>query len=106
VSGREVTDEESAEMAAASRARERDEPVRTWWLSFADGDEFLGVSIVRARGVVDAIDVCRELGCGTGGRGEVRGTRMVEGKIAEKWYGRLLSEDEAKLLDAELMATD
>jgi hypothetical protein len=31
---------------------------------------------------------------------------MVEGKIAEKWFGRLLSEAEVNELNAELIATD
>jgi hypothetical protein len=102
----ELTDEERAKRGEAARAFEQNEPIRTWWLSFADDGEFLGVAVVRARGVLDAIDICNEHGCGTGGRGEVHGVKMVEGKIAEKWFGRLLTESEVSELNAELRATD
>ena len=88
----------------AAEERERDAPIQTWWLSFAEPDGFLGVAIVRARGIIDAIHVCRERGCGTEGRGSVQFEPVPEGEIDERWYYRLLSADEVADLNAELAA--
>ncbi len=97
------TDEQKAHLAAAE-PREAYAPVQTWWLSFADETGFLGVAIVRARGVFDAIGVCRERRCGTEGRGEVRADPVPEGEIDESWYFRLLTAYEVDQLNAELAA--
>src|ERR1700682_2855941 len=58
-------------------AGEQNEPVRTWWLSFVDEGEFLGVAIVRARGIGDAIRVCGDPRLWDGRAG--RSTRTREG---------------------------
>ena len=81
--------------------RERSAPIQTWWVSFADEDGFLGVAIVRARGIIDAIRVCRERKCGTEGRGSVR-AEPVDEEIDERWFYRLLTEEEVERLRAEL----
>ena len=95
---------EAEENARAAEERERNAPIQTWWMSFADETGFLGVAIVRARGIIDAVGVCRDHDCGTGGRGEVRAEPVPEGEIDERWYYRLLSSNEVADLNAELAA--
>jgi hypothetical protein len=99
-----VDEEEWDARIAAAEERERDAPMQTWWLSFAESTGFLGVAIVRARGLIDAIHVCRERGCGTEVRGSVQAEPVPEGEIDEKWYYRLLTAEEVAQLNAELAA--
>ena len=57
------------------------EPARWWWLSFADsarpeGQQWLGVAVVRANGFLNACRTARSVGVNPGG--EVRGNAMFE----------------------------
>jgi hypothetical protein len=68
-----------------------------WWLSFYDGGEFLGSTIVRGDGLVEAfkaaarIDACPD--------GEVHGWQLADGRVPEAQYrGRLLNPTEAEIL--------
>jgi hypothetical protein len=97
-----MTSDDRRARIEAVEEREREAPIRTWWLSFAEPSGFLGVAIVRARGVIDAVKVCRERGCGTEGRGSVQAEPVPEGEIEEEWYYRLLSKEEVAQLNAEL----
>lgn len=81
-------------------------PERWWWLSFADGQlpvgtQFLGVVIVKARGMGWACRRAHELGINPGG--EVQGTEFPDGAIAPPEYvGRLLTKEECAAADVEI----
>ena len=67
--------------------QEASEPESWWWLSFADGSlpegqQFLGVAIVREHGPARAIRRSHELGINPGG--EVRFMACTDEAIAEK----------------------
>ena len=71
----------------------------TWWLSFADTgkpDRFLGVVIVSANDLSEAVKRTWELGVNPGG--EITSAEMPTGMFHEEWYDRLLSEEEADAL--------
>lgn len=76
-------------------------PEAWWWLSFADpdrpkGEQFLGVAIVRARGLGLAITRCHQLKINPGG--QVQGYEIPpDVKIVEGTADRLLSRKELVL---------
>lgn len=70
-----------------------------WWLSFADpkkepGSQFLGVIIIRARGMREAMSDCWDQGINPGG--EVRGVDLGNPNIHPKYLGRLLTKEQAE----------
>jgi hypothetical protein len=71
--------------------------VNWWWLSFADGDGFLGAALVAARDFVDAVDVTHRLGINPGG--EVLGTEMPLMPVDAEWTNRLLSLADVRAID-------
>lgn len=85
-----------------------DEPMletRLWWLSFADparpkGQQFLGVSVVRAESFTQAVFQARSLGINPGG--QVQGFEVESGTIPEGDIERLLSRDEALILSEQV----
>ena len=91
------------ELAFRERLREhldevRDQPIRWWWLSFADpkrpaGEQFLGVAIVQGLDVVTAALVAHRLGINPGG--QVAGIPLDDDRIPGPEYReRLLSRRE------------
>ncbi len=68
-----------------------------WWLSFADGDGFLGAALVAARDFVDAVDVAHRLGINPGG--EVLGSEMPSMPVDAEWTNRLLSLADVRAID-------
>jgi hypothetical protein len=81
-------------------------PKRTWWLSFATDDRFLGVAVVGPAETVEvAAEMARELGIHPGG--EVAGLPnppAIDACIGPQWRGRLLSRPEARQLEREIEA--
>jgi hypothetical protein len=79
---------------------------RTWWLSFATDDRFLGVAVVGPSETVEAAaDLARELGIHPGG--EVAGLPTpgtIDACIGPQWRNRLLTRPEARKLDSEIEA--
>ncbi len=84
-----------------------------FWLSFADfqlpaGNQFLGVVIVQATHLIDAIKVTHILGCNPGG--EVRSLPILKDvpvamyAVLDQWRDRLLTRDQCSRVDTELMA--
>lgn len=76
------------------------QPAQWWWLSFCDttrpkGEQFLGVAIVQAGGIVSAVGEAHRLGCNPGG--EVQGWPMPL-VPAEEWRERLLSREEVEAM--------
>lgn len=72
--------------------------MRQWWLSFADrelpkGKQFLGVAIVFASGLGEAIEYCWDMKLNPGG--EVMGIELSF-FVAPEWCDRLLTKDEAE----------
>lgn len=77
----------------------REEP--TWcWLSFVDTDTdtFLGVAMVPAGGIMEAVMIARAHGCNPGG--EVQGTPVL-GVPPEDLQYRLLDREEALAVQAQ-----
>lgn len=83
-----------------------DYPLWLWWLSFTDpaktpppdeqvpgGQSFLGVVIVEAPTLEDAITRSHLLGANPGGEVAVMGP-LTPGSIGEEWRDRLLTADE------------
>ncbi len=69
-----------------------------WWLSFCDsskpeGQRFLGVAIVSAGSLPEAVTEAWKARINPGG--SVRGFALPRDRVADHWVGRLLSEDEA-----------
>lgn len=62
-----MTDEERQLRIAELIAKEAAQPPTWWVLSFADANGFLGATIVRAPGMVHAIQLTIELGINAGG---------------------------------------
>jgi hypothetical protein len=84
------------------------EKVELWWLSFADpglpeGSQFLGVVILEAAGLADAVTKSHLLGLNPGG--EILGY-PVPGWIPREWQGRLLTKEEAVAADETLDVVD
>lgn len=77
-----------------------------WWLSFADGNlpegqQFLGVAIVRGSNIAEAAIAAHARGINPGG--EVLGFGVPEEiDIPDKWTNCLLDRETAEALDAEL----
>jgi hypothetical protein len=77
------------------------------WLSFADADlpegqQFLGAAIIKASNFVEAVKVAHILGINPGG--EVMSLEVPEDvEIPEKWVERLLTIEECKAFDEEMM---
>lgn len=96
-----MTVEERAHRIAHKLLEERLQPVRLWWLSFADpdkpkGQRFLGVCIVEARGPASAMLEARRRGCNPGGEIEnwmLPDTDSTREKVGP-YMNRLLSKDE------------
>jgi hypothetical protein len=68
-----------------------------WWLSFADGGEFLGATLVSAGSFVEAVAVTHRLGINPGG--EVQGTEMPLMPVDAEWTNRLLSLADVRAID-------
>ena len=62
-------------------------PQQWWWLSFCDGDRFLGVAIVSAVDLISATRTAARLGINPGG--QVRGSARRE-SVPERFRERLL----------------
>lgn len=83
---------------------ESSEPEQWWWLSFCDpnlpeGSQFLGVSLVKARGFITASVSASLLGINPGG--EVQGFGIPDNyNVPESYRNRLLTCAEAETLDA------
>jgi hypothetical protein len=65
-----------------------------WWLSFSNADGPLGVAVVQAPGVLEAVVRSHELGINPGGEVAFFGP-LPDSAIGPEWRDRLLSEDEA-----------
>ena len=66
-----------------------------WWLSFASGQDFYGVVIVYAHGMLEAMRICEEQGFNPGG--EVLGAIIPAEKLpAEKYRHKLLDEKQIR----------
>ncbi len=80
---------------------------RYFWLSFCDakrtpGQQFLGVCIVRARGVMTSVQEAHRLGCNPGG--EVQIHEIPIGVPFEpNDLGRLLTKSEAAAINARVL---
>jgi hypothetical protein len=73
-------------------AKELENPAAWWWLSFSAGGEFLGVVIVYAHGLLEAVRICEDRKLNPGG--EVLGAAMPPEKVpAEKYRCKLLSAE-------------
>lgn len=80
-----------------------------YWLSFADptlpkGSQFLGAVIVEATSLIAAVQEAHRRGINPGG--EVAGHPIlieVQPKIGASWKGRLLTRDETRELQRELL---
>lgn len=89
--------ERRARIADALRA-ESGEVKRWWWLSFCDprrpkGSQFLGVAIVRGRGMGTAVAEAHKRGCNPGG--EVQGLSLPPWATPPKTHvNRLLAKAE------------
>lgn len=76
--------------------------MRWWWVSFIDekappGERLLGVAIVEAPGLVEAMQACWDHGCNPGG--DIFGCPLKEGvQIDPKWTYTLLSPADVQLL--------
>ena len=83
------------------------EPEGQWWLSFADADlpegsQFLGVAIVKARGIASAAQTAHRLGINPGG--EVMGMQVPQGKqIPSEYCNHLLTRTEAESVPFEIV---
>lgn len=88
--------------------------VGLWWLSFVDvslpeppeelqvpgGPRWLGVVIVPALGMMDAVMATHAIGANPGG--EVQGYGPIPfDEIHAKWHGRLLSKADIDVIEAE-----
>lgn len=74
-----------------------------WWLSFADDDGFLGVAIVRGLDLGSASMAAHGEKCNPGG--ECLGFSIPQDMdVPERFQGRLLTQAEAKELDAHWKA--
>ena len=83
-------------------AQEATQPLGWWWLSFCDpdkpsGQQFLGCSIVQARGFLGAVFTARQKGCNPGG--EVKGSSLPNGLKIDGWTNRLLTREECDEFD-------
>lgn len=93
------------EHAFYTLAAEQSHPLTWWWLSFVDaekpeGERFLGVAIVQARGIGHAVTEAYRLGINPGG--EVVGLEIdAEHVPAEEYRERLLTKAEAEALVGE-----
>lgn len=67
-----------------------------WWLSFADGEQFLGVAVIRAGSFPEAIRVAHILGCNPGG--EVHGEVLERDTIPSGYAERLLTRAEVEAM--------
>lgn len=76
-----LTDEQFAERAMEVLARESVEPMRWFYLSFADDDGFRGAAIVEAKGILGATLYCNLLGINPGG--EVMAIPIPEDQLAD-----------------------
>ncbi len=63
-----MTDEERQKRIAEFLAKEASEPELWWYISFADETGFLGVTIIRARGMATAVRLSHALGANPGGQ--------------------------------------
>ena len=75
-----------------------------WWLSFCDqqrpkGSQFLGVAIVHADGLMDAMQEARRRGCNPGG--EVMAFPATNLVPKTQWRNRLLTHKEAECADED-----
>ena len=75
--------------------KELENPGGWWWLSFSAEGQFLGVVIVYARGLLEAVRICED--CKLNPGGEVLGAAMPPEKVPEEKY-------RYKLLSAELLS--
>ena len=76
-----------------------------WWMSFADpglpeGSQFLGVVILEAEDIRDAVTRSHRLGVNPGGEIQIL---PVPGWIPPGWRDRLLSGEEAMAADESLV---
>lgn len=84
-------------------AKERDEnPLRWWYLSFANDAGFLGAVIVRAHGMGDACDQAHLRGINPGGEVQGRGAPACFAP-PESFQNRLLTKAEIGDLDRALL---
>lgn len=73
-------------------ASELENPAAWWWMSFSGSGKFLGVVIVYAHGLLDAVRICEDHNLNPGG--EVLGAAMPLEKVpAGKYRYRLLSAE-------------
>jgi hypothetical protein len=91
--------------ADALLASETGQPQQWWWLSFADGqrpegDQFLGVVIVRAEGFMHAVQQTHRAGTNPGGEVQAFPLPDEAASEVEPYADRLLSA--AELHDAGL----
>ena len=85
-------------------AEEAENEPAYWWLSFCDtrkpaGEQFIGGSVVKARGMAHALQASWDLGCNPGG--EVQGWGPIPEIPPNYPVGKLLSKPEWDRLDEE-----
>ena len=68
----------------------------TWWLSFYKNEQILGVVLLNASDMSEAISRAWEMDLNPGG--EIKGAEMPTGMFHEEWMDRLLTEEEANAL--------
>ena len=73
-------------------ASEQENPAGWWWLSFSADGKFLGVVVVYAHGLLEAVRICEDRKLNPGG--EVLGAAMPPEKVpAEKYRFKLLGDE-------------
>lgn len=92
-----ITETERKALIAQRMDEERDSPEHCLWMSFCDperpkGQQFLGVVILRTKGVAHAIAKTWQLGINPGG--EVMSYTTDPGDIKPEHFDRLLSHAE------------
>jgi len=95
-----ISQAERARRIREAYAREQDDPERWFWMSFAGDEGFLGVIIIRARGIASALELTHELGINPGGSVAFHELfdNVVERNVPEAYRGRLLTSAEIEEL--------
>ena len=80
---------------------EKDNPIKTWWLSFCDpdkpkGTQFLGVIIVDAKGLFHAHHQINMLGINPGGEIQCFDISKIDPPIKDRYKNRLLTKEECE----------
>ena len=88
---------ERATIFAARLAEEKGNDESCWWMSYCDGSlpkgsQFLGVTIIKAKGMAHAVQRAWDMGINPGG--EIQAYETDPAAIAPDHFNRLLSKDD------------